>query len=136
MSETRFNYGGQAVIEGVMMRGRRSLAIATRNSAGMIRIEGWDIGKPGKKPGFLSWPFVRGTVNMVEALVLGIKTIVHSANQMLDEEGEGESLSNTEIALTVALSLVLGIGLFFLLPAFLAQVIKRWVPGRGLQNVV
>ena len=136
MNESKFSYGGQAVIEGVMMRGRHSLAIAIRHTSGRINIERWDISKPGKRPGFFGWPFIRGTVNMVDALILGMKTIVHSANQMLDDGEEGESLSNTEIAITVVVSLALGIGLFFLFPAFLAQIIKRWAPGRGLQNIL
>jgi uncharacterized protein YqhQ len=134
MNESKFSYGGQAVIEGVMMRGQRSLAIAIRHGSGGINIDKWDINKNGKRPGFFSWPFVRGTVNMVDALILGMKTIVHSANQMLEDGDEGESLSNTEIAITVVLSMALGIGLFFLFPAFLAQRTKQWAPGRGLQN--
>ena len=136
MSESKFSYGGQAVIEGVMMRGRRSLAIATRHGSGRVNIDGWNISDSGKRPGFFKWPFIRGTVNMIDALVLGMKTIVHSANQMLDDDEEKDSLSNTEIAITVALSLVLGIGLFFLFPAFLAQIIKKWAPGRGTQNIL
>ena len=136
MSESKFNYGGQAVIEGVMMRGQRSLAIAVRHGSGAIRIDGWSIGKPGKRPGFLSWPFIRGTVNMIDALVLGVKTIVRSANQMLEDGDEGESLSNFEIGITIVLSMSLGIGLFFLFPAFLAQLIKAWAPGRGTQNIL
>ena len=136
MTETRFNYGGQAVIEGVMMRGRSSLAIAVRKSSGGIKVDGWAINQATKRPRFLSWPFIRGTVNLVDSLMIGIKTLVFSANQALDEGEEEESLSNTEIIITVALSLGLGIVLFFLFPAFLAQLIRKWAPGRGVQNLL
>ncbi|MCL1848187.1 MAG: DUF1385 domain-containing protein [Clostridiales bacterium] len=136
MSEPIFSYGGQAVIEGVMMRGRRSLAIATRQGAEDISVGGWDVETAKNRPAFLRWPFIRGTVNLVDSLVVGVKTLVYSANQMLDDGEEEESLSNTEIAVTVAIALGLGIVLFILMPAFLAQVIKSWAPGRGLQNVL
>jgi uncharacterized protein YqhQ len=136
MGEAKFNYGGQAVIEGVMMRGRNTLAIAVRKGPDIIGLEGWDIAQPSDRPGFLRWPFIRGTVNLVDSLVLGIKTLVFSANQALGDGEEEETLSNMEIIFTVALALGLGVVLFFLLPAFLAQIIKAWVPGRAMQNVL
>ncbi len=136
MSETKFNYGGQAVIEGVMMRGKNSLAIAFRKGPDCIGVEGWAINQSANRPAFLRWPFIRGTVNLVDSLVMGVKTLVFSANQALEEGEEEETLSNKEIAITVAVSLSLGVLLFFILPAFLAQVIKTWVPSHGLQNVL
>jgi len=134
-SEPVTYYGGQAVIEGVMMRGKRSLAIATRQESGSIALDGWGI-DPAKRHAFFRLPFVRGTVNMVDAMVMGVKTIVYSANATLADGEEGETLGSKEIALTVALALALSIGLFFLLPAFLAQIIKAWAPGRVMQNLL
>jgi len=136
MNESTFAYGGQAVIEGVMMRGKRSLAIATRRGPDSIDIAGWDVKSPDGRPAFLRWPFIRGTVNMVDSLVIGVKTLVYSANQLIAEEEEEETLSNTEIAITVAIALGLGVVLFILLPAFLAQIIRQWAPGRGMQNIL
>ncbi len=136
MSETKFNYGGQAVIEGVMMRGKNSLAIAFRKGPDCIGVEDWAINQSPNRPAFLRWPFIRGTVNLVDSLVMGVKTLVFSANQVLEEGEEEETLSSKEIAITVTVSLSLGILLFFLLPAFLAQGIKAWVPSHGLQNVL
>lgn len=137
MNKPVFSYGGQAVIEGVMMRGKNSMAVAVRRAPGDILVEDWPIQQNFKRPAFFKWPFVRGTVNLVDSLMIGVKTLVFSANQMLEEEGgEPETLSATEVALTVGVSLVLGIGLFFLLPAFLAQSIQRWVPGYTLQNLL
>lgn len=137
MKKPVFSYGGQAVIEGVMMRGKNSMAVAVRRTPGDILIEDWPIQPNAKRPALLKWPFIRGTANLVDSLLVGVKTLVFSANQMLEEEGEEpETLSATEVTLTVALSMVLGIGLFFLLPAFLAQSIQRWVPGYTLQNLL
>lgn len=136
MKKPVFCYGGQAVIEGVMMRGKNSLAIAVRKTPGDILVEDWPIEKSSQRPAFLSWPLIRGTVNLVDSLMIGVKTLIFSANQMLEDEEEGETLSTMEVALTVLVSLVLGIGLFFVLPALLAQGIKYWVPGHGMQNVL
>jgi uncharacterized protein YqhQ len=99
-------------------------------------VDGWLIEKSKHKPTFLSWPFIRGTVNLVDTFIMGVKILVYSANQSLDDGEEEESLSNTEIALSVAAALGLGAVLFFLLPAFLAQVIRSWAPGRVVQNIL
>jgi len=136
MKKPVFSYGGQAVIEGVMMRGKNSLAIAVRKKPDVILVEGWPLKKSSNRPAFLSWPLIRGTVNLIDSLVVGIKTLIYSANQMLEEEEEGETLSTAEVLLTVVVSLGLGIGLFFLLPALIAQGIKQWVPGAVMQNLL
>ena len=136
MSEPRFTYGGQAVIEGVMMRGQNSLAIAVRQNHGGIGTVAWDSKPPEKRLGVWKWPFIRGTVNLVDSLTIGIKTLVYSANQVLVDDEEEEALTSTQVAITVALSLGLSIGLFFLLPTFLAQVIKQWAPSHGMQNLL
>ena len=127
MTKPKFCYGGQAVIEGVMMRGRKTMAVAVRKPDGSILVNEEELKQNPRLPKFLKWPFIRGTVNLVSSLVIGMKTLIFSANQMLDEGEEEESLSTLEVAGTVALSLALGIGLFFLLPAFLAGAIKAWV---------
>jgi uncharacterized protein YqhQ len=136
MKKPVFCYGGQAVIEGVMMRGKTSMAVAVRKTPGDILVERWPIKASSGRPKFLSWPLIRGTVNLVDSLMIGVKTLVFSANQSLDEGEEEETLSTMEVAITVAISLVLGIGLFFLLPAFLAQSIKAWVSNHALQNLL
>ncbi|MCL2122328.1 MAG: DUF1385 domain-containing protein [Clostridiales bacterium] len=136
MNESKFSYGGQAVIEGVMMRGKQSMAIATRQAANNIGTMVWEIKPTLKRPAFLRWPLVRGTVALVDSMLIGVKSLVYSANQSLADGEEEEELTNTEIVVTVTLALGLGVVLFFLLPAFLAQIIQRWAPGRGVQNVL
>jgi len=86
MNKPVFSYGGQAVIEGVMMRGKNSMAVAVRRTPGDILVEDWPIRQNSRRPAFFKWPFVRGTVNLVDSLMIGVKTLVFSANQMLEEE--------------------------------------------------
>src|SRR4029078_6803630 len=83
----RFTYGGQALIEGVMMRGRDAVAVALRHPDGRIvyateQLESGCRGKPAAK-----WPFVRGLVVLYETLVMGTKWLVRSAGLQAEDEG-------------------------------------------------
>jgi uncharacterized protein YqhQ len=114
----RFTYGGQALIEGVMMRGRDAVAVALRHPDGRIvwateRLESGFRGKPAAK-----WPFVRGLVVLYETLVMGTRWLVRSAG--LQAEEEGVEIGKGGVALMLGITAVLGIGLFFLLPLFIA----------------
>jgi len=135
MTNKKVYYGGQAVIEGVMMRGEKTTATAVRKSDGTIIINELPI-PASNLPKFLKWPFIRGTVNLISSLVTGINTLIYSANQSLDEGEQEEELSPIEIALTIVVSLGLGICLFMLLPAFLSGIIKSWITSLAWQNVI
>ena len=128
------SYGGQALIEGVMMKGGHHMAMAVRRVDGTISIEVEECDSIVEKYPFLKWPFVRGTVNLVDSLVTGFKALTYSANE--SAESEEEELSDKEIILSVALALVLGIGLFFLLPVGLAHLTKAYVTSSAMQNIV
>ncbi len=115
----KYAYGGQALIEGVMMRGRDAIAVALRAPDGRIvtECERLDTGAVhGHKAA--TWPFVRGLVILYETLVLGTKWLVRSAG--LQAEDEGVELGKGSIALMLGITAVLGIGLFFLLPLLIA----------------
>ena len=117
----RFNYGGQALIEGVLMRGRDAIAVAFRHPDGRIvwASEPLNTGPHGWK--LATAPLVRGLVVLYETLVMGTRWLIRSANlQAADENGEGE-LGNGSVALMLGLTLVLGLGFFFIVPAVLAQ---------------
>lgn len=114
--------GGQAVIEGVMMRGRRWVATAVRREDGEIVVQVKETWAPGRRLPFLRWPLVRGAVALIESLVVGLDALTFSANQF---GGEDEKLSPRDLALTVATALGLGIALFILLPT----VLMRWLAG-------
>ena len=130
----KFSYGGQALIEGVMMCGREHIAMAVRKGDGTISCEIEKRKSISDRFKFLKWPFVRGTVNLVESLVLGFKALTYSANE--SAESEEEELSAGEMAFSVVLALVLGIGLFFLLPAGLAHFTKAYVTSSFMQNLL
>ncbi|MDO4690304.1 MAG: DUF1385 domain-containing protein [Fusobacterium sp.] len=110
----KVSIGGQAVIEGVMMRGTECLATAVRKPSGKIVYKKTKI--IGKDNKFFKKPFIRGIVMLFESLVLGVKELTFSANQAGEEE---ESLSDRQAVLTTIFSLSLGIGLFIVLPSII-----------------
>jgi len=110
--------GGQAVIEGVMMKGPDSIAIAV-NKKGKIIIKKERL---KRKSGFLRLPFIRGIVNLIEILVIGTKALIWSGNQFV-EEGKEEKLSSWAIALTLIIAFLFAIGIFVLLPYILTYLL-------------
>ncbi|MGD2156370.1 MAG: DUF1385 domain-containing protein [Anaerolineales bacterium] len=115
------NYGGQAVIEGVMMRGKHSVALAMRapNNEIITHIE--SLGKIYRSK-LSKIPFLRGLVILWDALVLGTRMLTLSANT---QTGEDEQLEGPFLYLTLGISLLVGIALFSLLPAFIGQITER-----------
>ncbi|MGE5582172.1 MAG: DUF1385 domain-containing protein [Bacillota bacterium] len=113
--QPEFQYGGQAVIEGVMMRGREHLAIAVRKNNGEIVIKKDPVGTVTKKYPFLKWPFLRGVVALCESFGIGMKALMFSADQFMEDEEETK-LSSWETTLMVTVALGLTVILFILLP--------------------
>ena len=123
MSEPRFpTYGGQAVIEGVMMRGSKAVAIAMRAPNQEIIIHKENLGGIYKSR-LTKIPFLRGIVVLWDALGLGMRALTISANVQTDEDTK---LEGPALYLTLGISLVFGIALFFLLPATAGQLIERF----------
>jgi len=121
MSEQLTMYGGQAVIEGVMMRGSQSVAIAMRAPNEEIVIHSEPLGGIYKSK-IIKIPFLRGLIALWDAIGLGIRALTISANI---QTGEDEKLEGPALYLTLGISLTFGIGLFFLLPAVLGQLSER-----------
>jgi uncharacterized protein YqhQ len=120
--------GGQAVIEGVMMRSPHCMAIAVRKPGGeiVVKTEGLDFFS--EKSFLFKVPLIRGVIALASALSLGIRALHFSANQALPE-GEGEKeISSWAMGLTFALALSFGIFLFFLAPLFLTKGLKGFIP--------
>lgn len=115
------NVGGQAVIEGVMMRNGSLLATAVRKPNGEIVYKKTVFSD--KRTKFTKIPFIRGAVVLFDSLVMGIKELTFSANQ--SEENEEEQLTNKEAVMTTIFSLALGIGLFMVLPSLLGSFIFK-----------
>lgn len=124
-------YGGQAVIEGVMMRGKKQLAVAVRNPRGEVVMQIEALPRRVYDSAFSNFPFLRGLILLWDMLVLGMKTLMFSANVSLDAEDEEDKveLSGWAMYALLGLSLAFGIGLFFVVPLLLAHVIGRSVHG-------
>jgi uncharacterized protein YqhQ len=116
-------YGGQAVIEGVMMRNARAMAVAVRNPDGKIELFKQTLTGP-LRGRIAQTPFVRGVVGLVDAFGLGVRSLMYSASVASGEEAEYEGPLAWG---TMAFSLTFGIGLFFLLPAALGQAGEEWL---------
>lgn len=120
----QFSYGGQAVIEGVMMRGAHTAAIAVRDPKGNIVVHEQPLNATLYRGRISKTPFLRGLVLLWDALGLGTRALMWSADVALGEEEEVNF--NGPIGYgTVAVSLLLGLGLFFLLPTAAATGIER-----------
>ncbi len=116
----RFSYGGQALIEGVLMRGRDAIAVAFRHPDGRIVWSSERLDGGPHRWRFAKAPLVRGLVVLYETLVVGTRWLIRSANVQANEEGV--EIGRGGVALMLGITLVLGIGLFFLLPLFVATV--------------
>jgi uncharacterized protein YqhQ len=129
----KFNYGGQAVIEGVMMRGRKAMVIAVRRPDGDIAIDVKTL--PSVYMGRIRRiPLLRGIIVLVEAMVLGIRSLLYSANIALEEEEE--EMSTTAIWGMIASAVVLVVVLFFIAPLFLTRLANPYIPNSILFHIV
>lgn len=134
--------GGQAVIEGIMMRGRYNWAVAVRTPEGEIHSEEHDLASGKAKAAWMRWPIVRGCVAMVETLSLALKAFEVSASLM--GETEEEKLSSKEIGFTMVIGMVMAIVFFIVLPAVATNFIAgsaadhpfKWSIVDGLLRVV
>lgn len=130
--------GGQAVIEGVMMRGSKGVATAVRKEDNTIELKVEKIIPYTKRNTFLGLPIIRGFVSLLESMIVGIKTLNYSASFFEDEEEENESSKFDEffkkmfkdrandvlMAVSLCISVVFAMGIFFILPTFAANVFK------------
>ncbi len=135
--------GGQAVMEGVMMKSPTGIALAVRRADGSISTEYTPYESKSRKGTFLGLPIVRGVVTFVESLSLGMRTITRSAELIGEEiteepskfekwlsEKTGKSVDKIAIAIAVMLAIALSVGLFFMLPTFLSGLLVNGVDGR------
>jgi uncharacterized protein YqhQ len=126
----RFNYGGQALIEGVLMRGRHVIAIAVRHPDGDVVWEAERLDESRVHRHRASeWPFVRGLVVLYETLVIGTRWLMRSA--AIAASGEGVELGRGALALTLTISLGFAVGLFFIVPLLLSQLASAASGGVG-----
>jgi uncharacterized protein YqhQ len=123
MEDRIIAYGGQAVIEGVMMRGKKAFAVAMRAPDGKIVVHEERLGQIYRS-GIAKIPFVRGVILLWDALGLGMRALTLSANT---QTGEDEKLEGPALYFTVGFALLFGVGLFFLLPAGLGSLTEKFL---------
>jgi uncharacterized protein YqhQ len=116
--------GGQAVLEGVMMRGVSTWAVAVRKPEGDVEVTSEPLVSWAKRHRALRLPVIRGVVALGESLKIGFRALAISANAQLAEDEEAEPIGGLTWGLTIALSLVLAIGLFFVIPVGATSLIK------------
>ena len=131
--EKRVIYGGQAVIEGVMIRGRRHYSLAVRRPNGEIATHSSRLSTlyTGRLRGI---PLLRGVIVLIETLVIGMEALSRSANIALEEEGH--ELSRWSLALMLVISLGIGVGLFFIAPLLAIRSVDSMIASDELSNIV
>ena len=125
-------YGGQAVIEGVMMRGRDHWAVAVRRADGSIHLESHDVKTIGRRFPFLRNPGIRGALALGQALSIGIRALTISANQ---SQPESEQLSKRQMAFSLTLAVIIFLGVFMLGPAVLFRLFRHGVHSSLIRNI-
>ncbi len=141
--------GGQALIEGVMMRGPQKQAIVVRTKDGLVT-KTEDIKLLKEKYPVVGWPIIRGSVNFVASMVTGVKALMFSAEQMPEDEQEepskfdqwiekrfgAEKAEKVVIAFAVILGIAMSVGLFILLPTLLAGFLDSLVQSTIVKNLL
>ena len=141
------NIGGQAVLEGIMMKHKESYAVAVRRPDGQIEVvKDRYTGIAGKAGRFARIPFVRGVFNFIDSLILGMKTLTLSA-EFFEEEEEQRTLTREETEKkerqdkwmmrgVVLISVILAVGIFMVLPYFLSDLLKSFIPSYHVRTVI
>ena len=147
--EFKTSIGGQALIEGIMMRGPKKMSIVVRTKDGLVT-KTQELKPVKERYPILGFPFIRGVVNFASSLSIGMRSIMYSAEQMPEEEQEdpskldvwlekklgGEKGEKAILTIAVIISIALSVGLFILLPTFLAGFIARFVENSILRNLI
>jgi uncharacterized protein YqhQ len=124
--------GGQAILEGVMMRSLTGYSVAVRKPDGGISIKKDKLVSLAKKYPFLKFPVLRGSVALIQSLILGFQALNYSASIVTEGEEGGEEMSNWAIAATLGFALLLGVGIFILAPLGITNLIRHYLaPGMG-----
>ena len=141
------NIGGQAVLEGIMMKNGSKYAVAVRKPDGEIEIKVDEYKSITKWEKLTKIPFVRGVFNFIDSLVLGMKTLTYSASFWEDEGAEIVEMTQEELkkkekqedlimAITMIVSIVVAMGLFMVLPYFISNLFSSFIKSRFLRTVI
>ena len=138
------NIGGQAVLEGIMMRNGGKYSVAVRKANGEIAVDVQDYHSflPWKAP--LKIPFIRGIFSFVDSLVLGMRTLMYSASFFEEEEGEeltAEEAAKQEkqdkviMSVTMVIAVIIAVALFMVLPYFLSSFVEKYTSSRAAMTI-
>lgn len=138
--------GGQALIEGVMMKGPDKISMAVRKPDSVIELKVDNISSIGKKYKILSLPFIRGVVGLVEAMIVGTNALMYSADFFEEEEVEEkesffekvfkDKAKDVSMFFTVAFSIMISILVFMIIPNILTSVFKKWIANPIYLNLI
>ena len=121
--------GGQAVMEGIMMKNKDDYAVAVRKPDGEIVVDKQTYRSiVGNHKALTRIPFVRGVFNFIDSMIIGMKTLMFSASFFEDEEEKKP--------MTVIVSIVFAVAIFMVLPYLLSGLLKRWIPSYGVRTVI
>ena len=135
MKEKPFYYGGQAVIEGVMMRGRQNIAVAVRRPDGEIAVTSQPLAQLYKGR-LRNWSLIRGIIVLIETLALGTQTLLYSAQVAAAEEDE-KGISPVLLWGSVVIAIAFAVGLFFVLPLLLTRyLIDPHITSALVSNII
>src|SRR3989304_33652 len=119
------NYGGQAIIEGVMMRGERDVAVAVRRPKGDILIHTEMLNGVLYTSRWAKLPLIRGVIMLWDMMALGIRTLMFSANVAMEEEET--QISSGALWGTMIFTLLMAVGVFFVVPVLLVNMVDRYI---------
>lgn len=129
--------GGQAVIDGVMIRSPNWYSVAIRKQSGEVDVKLFPIISIVKKYPIAKAPLVRGIVAFIENLILGFKSLVYSADKISIAEGREEvKISGFQMTISIIIALILAIGIFFVLPTYLGKFVYKFISNVFLYNLI
>ncbi len=132
-NDKKLNVGGQAVLEGVMMRTRRFWSIAVRKPDNTISSSVFKEVSITNKKKVLGWPFIRGIVMLVENLSLGFKALSYSVNEATDQE---VNISKKQMGISITIALIFVVGIFFVLPTIIGRSFSGFIGNTILFNLI
>ncbi len=135
MTETtnKYQVGGQAVIEGVMMRGKNFWSLAVRRPDKTISIKSFKNSSLTVNNKFLGFPFIRGVVSLIESMALGFRALSYSVNEATEEDIQ---FSKKEMTIAIIIAVIFAVGVFFVLPTLIGRSFSSYFPNTIVYNLM
>jgi uncharacterized protein YqhQ len=131
--DNKYQVGGQAVIEGVMMRSKHFWSLAVRRPDKTISTQVYKNSSLTVNNKFLGLPFVRGVVNLIESMALGFRALSYSVNEATEEDIQ---FSKKEMTIAILIAVVFAVGVFFVLPTLIGRSFSSYFPNTIVYNLM